>query len=586
MTLWRHSKRFLHRVPTVLLRSLSDTPDTFSSYDPSRIRNFSIIAHVDHGKSTLADRLIEIGGVRNSLPQQLDSLQVERERGITVKAQCVALRYTYNGLGYLLNLIDTPGHADFNHEVGRSLFLSDGAVLLVDAVQGVQAQTVGNFYCTFENELSVIGVINKIDSPKANVESCKQEMASMFDLDTPMITCLSAKTGENVESLLPQIIKHIPPPRGKPESEFVAILHDCQHLPTSGSVVLTILVKEGTVSLRDSVSLLRSGKTYSIREMGVFLPSPYCTASLSAGQVGYLNLRVKDVDDIIIGDTICMPHSTMQPVATLPKPKPTIFCGVFPDEQTQFSYMKESLLKLVQSDSSVFMESHSNETLGEGWKLGFLGSLHRDVFGQRLLQEFGTNVIMTKPSITYRAHLKNGRVVDFYNANDMPDNYHVETWEEPIVTTTLIVSDHAHVQRLVSHCLSCRGTEIENSEMSPGRFILKFEIPLVETVDDFYSAVKMISSGYATCDFEDAGFRVTDLTKVDVLFNGCKVDGLSLIVRSDIVRDVSLDTVNGIAKLMDRNLYKITIQCVVGGKVKARADIRPVSCTNKRFVIM
>ena len=577
MTIWRNSKRFLRRVPQVFQRSLSDTSDTFPFYDPSRIRNFSIIAHVDHGKSTLADRLIEIGGVKNSLTQQLDSLQVERERGITVKAQCASLRYTYNGVGYLLNLIDTPGHADFNHEVGRSLFLSDGAVLLVDAVQGVQAQTVNNFYCAFERELSVIGAINKIDLPRADVETRKKEMRHMFDLDETLITCLSAKTNENVGNILPQIIEHIPSPSGKPESEFVAVLHDCQHLSTQGIVVLTILVKDGTVTSRDTVCMLRSGKTYPIREIGVFLPSLQPTHSLSAGQVGYLIMRVKDVADVIIGDTICMPSSSIKPLETLPKPKPSIFCGVFPDEETEFGSMKESLVKLVQSDSSVFMETHSNETLGEGWKLGFLGGLHREVFGQRLLQEFGTSVIMTKPSITYRAHLKNGNVFDFYSANDMPDCYHTVKWEEPIVATTIIVSDYSYVQGLVSYCLKCRGIEKESGEISSGRFILKFDIPLVETVTDFYSTVKIISSGYASCDFEDAGFREADLTKVDVLFNGEKVDGLSMIVRSDIVRDVSLQTVNDIAKLMTRDIYKITIQCVVGGKIKARADIHPVS---------
>ena len=584
MNAWRHSKRFIHRLPNVLHRSLSDGNDSFPKFRPDKIRNFSIIAHVDHGKSTLADRLIEIGGgggggggeVNTSQPQQLDSLQVERERGITVKAQCASLRYTHKGAEYLLNLIDTPGHADFTHEVGRSLFLSDGAILLVDATQGVQAQTVSNFYTAFENELVILGTLNKIDMPNAKVSSCKLEMSSMFDLEETDITEISAKTGENVEQLIPKVIEQVPSPQGRLDSEFVAILHDCQYLSSPGSVILTVFVKEGTVNTRDSVCLLRSGKTFPVREMGVFLPGLQPTNSLSAGQMGYFILKVKGVEDVIIGDTICMPDSNVEPLQTIPKPKPSIFSGVFPDEDTDFRSMKESLEKLVRYDTSVSMQLDSNQILGQGWNLGFLGTLHREVFAQRLYQEFGTSIIMTPPSITYRAFLRNNEITEFNCAKDMPDSYHVIKWEEPVVETTLIVPG-THLSPVISHCMSCRGNQKENSTLGEGRFLLKYDIPLIETVTDFYSSIKKLSSGYATCDFEDAGYWETDISKVDVVVNGDRVDGLSMIVRSDVVRDVCLRTVKEVAKLMPRELFKIIIQCVVGGKVQARAEVTPVS---------
>ena len=576
MNIWHPSKRFIKRLPNVLHRQLSDGIENFPKFDPKYIRNFSIIAHVDHGKSTLADRLIEIGGVKSSLPQQLDNLQVERERGITVKAQCASLRYSYKGSEYLLNLIDTPGHADFTHEVGRSLSLSDGAILLVDVTQGVQAQTVSNFYTAFENDLCVLGALNKIDMPNANVRTCKMEMSKIFDLVASQITEISAKTGENVEKLLPQVIEVVPPPQGNPDAELVAILHDCQYLSSPGSVLLTVFIKEGTINSKDSICFLSSGKTFPVREMGIFQPEPLPTQNLSSGQLGYLILKVKDVGDVVIGDTICMPGSTVEPVKTIPKPKPSIFSGVFPDEDTDFRSMKESLEKLVQSDTSVSMETDSNQNLGKGWNLGFLGTLHREVFEQRLAQEFGTSIIMTKPSITYRALLDNGKIVEFNSAKDMPDSYHVVKWEEPVVETTLIVPGD-YLASVISHCMSCRGIQKENSTVGEGRFLLKFKIPLIETVDDFYSSIKKISSGYATCDFEDAGFWETDLTKVDVLVNGDKVDGLSMIVKSDEIREVSMKTVKNIAKLMPRELYKIIIQCVIGAKVQARAEVKPVS---------
>ncbi|KAL5259738.1 hypothetical protein ACHWQZ_G009997 [Mnemiopsis leidyi] len=575
MNIWQPSKRFITRLPNVLHRSLSDGVETFPRFNPEHIRNFSIIAHVDHGKSTLADRLIEIGGVKSSLPQQLDNLQVERERGITVKAQCASLRYTYMGQEYLLNLIDTPGHADFTHEVGRSLFLSDGAILLVDATQGVQAQTVSNFYTAFENDLFVLGALNKIDMPNAKVGSCKMEMSKMFDLFDSQITEISAKTGENVEKLLPQVIELVPPPRGNPSADLVAILHDCQYLSSSGNVLLTVLIKEGTLNSRDSVCLLSSGKTFPVREIGVFQPEPLPTSNLSAGQLGYLILKVKDVEDVIIGDTICMPGSIVEPLKTIPKPKPSIFSGVFPDENTDFRSMKESLEKLVRSDTSVSIEADSNQTLGQGWNLGFLGTLHREVFAQRLAQEFGTSIIMTKPSITYRAVLdNNNEIVEFNCAKNMPKCYHVMKWEEPVVETTIIVPGD-HLASVISHCMSCRGVQKENSTLGEGRFLLKFNIPLIETVDDFYSTIKKLSSGFATCDFEEAGYWETDLTQVDVLVNGDRVDGLSMIVRSDEIREVSMKTVKNIAKLLPREQYKIIIQCVIGVKVQARAEVKP-----------
>ena len=545
-------------------------------FDPSFIRNFSIIAHVDHGKSTLADRLIEVGcNIQTSQPQILDNLQIERERGITVKAQTAALSYSYISSPYTLNLIDTPGHIDFSHEVCRSLSISDGVLLLVDATQGVQAQTVSNFYHAFERELDIIGVINKIDAPNADIDSCLKQMSKLFDLEEDDISFISAKTGENVAALFPKIIRHIRSPDCKVSEPTRALLHDCTTIPGTALTLLTVFVKSGKISTEDEIYFLSSGKEIEIKELGMFTPHREQRRFLSAGQVGYIIVKLKNIGDIVIRDTISTVGSIIAPLQPISQPNPTVFAGLFPDDDNDFESLNDAVERLCRNDTSVTVSPDSNVTLGKGWKLGFLGTLHMEVFTQRLDQEYNASAALTQPTIIYKADLKSGDTVEFNSADDMPLPCNVCSYYEPVTMTTIIVSD-SYVSDIISKCMQCRGEQEELVMLDNHRYMLKYRIPLAEIMSDFYSSIKKMSRGYASCDFEEIGHQEVDVRKVDIIINGVIAHGLSAVVRSDVVREYSVRTVRHLATIIPRQLFSITIQCAVGGTITGRSNVKPL----------
>lgn len=541
------------------------------------IRNFSIIAHIDHGKSTLADRLLEATGTvskREMSEQFLDNMDIEKERGITIKAQTVRLNYkAQNGQEYQLNLIDTPGHVDFTYEVSRSLASCDGAILVVDASQGVEAQTLANVYMALENDLEVIPVINKIDLPHADPEKVKKEVEEIIGLDTNDAPEVSAKAGLGIQGLLETIVKRIPPPTGNPEKPLQALIFDSWFDPYQGVVILCRIF-EGTVKLKDKISLKYSGNEYEVLKLGI--NKPYFTEvnELRAGEVGQIICGIKVLRDVKIGDTVI--HSAKRETPSLPgykEIKPMVFCGIFPVESNDYEILKDALEKLALNDSSFTYVPETSKALGFGYRCGFLGLLHMNIIQERLEREFELNLISTAPSCSFKVKKTNGEEMEIDNPNDMPDTTLIESISEPYVKVTIHVPNE-FVGNIFKLCEERRGIQQDIKYITTDRIQLIYEIPLSEMVYDFYDKLKGLTKGYASMDYELSEYKISALVKLDVLLNGDKVDALSVICHRDSAQFKGRNLTSKLQKLIDRQQFDIAVQAAIGAKVVARETIK------------
>ncbi len=547
-------------------------------YTPDKIRNFSIIAHIDHGKSTLADRLLEVTGTlssRHKHEQFLDKLQVEKERGITVKAQSASMFYTYKGQEYLLNLIDTPGHVDFSYEVSRSLYACQGALLLVDAAQGVQAQTMANFYLAFDQDLSIVPIMNKIDMANADPVRVAKEMKHLFDFSPEEIIPASAKMGIGITDILNAIIERMPAPKSSGELPLKALLFDSWFDIYKG-VVCLIALKDGMIKKGDSIMLAQAAREYEVLELGLMYPDQLPMNALYAGQVGYLIAGMKTVQEARVGETI---YHSKKPVVPFPgfKPaKPMVFAGIFPIDAEEFELLRDSIEKLTLNDASVRVEKKNSVALGLGFRCGFLGLLHMDVFKQRLEQEYGLSVIITAPSVLYKVKLEHtGETIDIESPSDFPDPSRIEAIFEPVIDATILMPKD-YLGAIIKLCQEKRGVQQSLEYLNEDRIILKYRLPLNEVATDFYDQLKSLTSGYASLDYEEAGYQESDLVKMDILLNGKPVDALSVIVHRENAYDVGRDLAERLRKVIPRQLFEIIVQAAIGAKIIARESIAPL----------
>lgn len=547
-------------------------------FPPQNIRNFSIIAHIDHGKSTLSDRLLEVTGTiseRQKKDQFLDKLQVERERGITVKAQTASMFYTFEGTTYLLNLIDTPGHVDFSYEVSRSLYACQGAVLLVDASQGVEAQTIANFYLAFEQNLTIIPVINKIDIIGADPERSKHQMSKLFDFHESDIISVSAKSGVGIHELLATVIQQIPAPEGNDQAALKALLFDSWFDSYRG-VVCLIAVKDGIIKKGDIITLAHDNITYEVLELGLMYPNETPCEALYAGQVGYLITGMKTIHEARIGDTIFHAKNPVTPFPGFKPAKPMVFAGIYPIDSEEFELLRDAIDKLILNDASVTVEKKTSPALGLGFRCGFLGLLHMDVFKQRLEQEYGLTVIATAPSVRYQVKMKHsGEILNIESPSDFPESQEIETVFEPIIKAT-IITPHKFLGNIIKLCEEKRGAQDDLSYIDEDRAILKYTLPLNEVAIDFYDQLKSLSSGYASLDYEEAGYQPAKLVKMDILLNKKPVDALSCIVHVDKAYYIGRDLTEKLKKAIPRQLFEIVIQAALGAKIIARSSVAPL----------
>ncbi len=548
-------------------------------FTPDKIRNFSVIAHIDHGKSTLCDRLLEITGTlstRNKNEQFLDKLQVEKERGITVKAQSASMFYTHKGQTYLLNLIDTPGHVDFNYEVSRSLYACQGALLLVDACQGVQAQTMANFYLAFDQDLTIIPIINKIDMAHAEPERVEAELKTLFDFDKGDILRASAKAGIGMQEILGALIERIPAPKSSLIDPFKALLFDSWYDEYKG-VICLIALKNGVVKKGDFVTLAQSNKSYEVLEIGLMYPDQTPTDALYAGQVGYVVTGMKTVHEARVGDTLFHTqkslHQGVEPFPGFKPAKPMVFAGIYPVDASDFAFLQDAIDKLTLNDASVKVEKKSSVALGLGFRCGFLGLLHMDVFKQRLEQEYNMNVIATAPSVLFKVVMKHtGETVAIESPSDFPDVQKIDHILEPVIDATILVPKE-FLGAILTLCEEKRGVQKELSYLNEQRIILRYILPLNEIATDFYDQLKSLSSGYASLDYEETGYQPADLVKMDILLNGKPVDALSSIVHQENAQRIGRELVERLRTVIPRQMYEVAIQAAIGAKIIARESI-------------
>lgn len=550
-----------------------------TKFTPSKIRNFSIIAHIDHGKSTLADRLLEVTGTLSTRTgenkQFLDKLQVEKERGITVKAQTASMIYEYKGEQYLLNLIDTPGHVDFSYEVSRSLYACQGALLLVDAAQGIQAQTMANFYLAFEQDLTVLPVLNKIDLPNADPDRVIKEMQTLFDFESEDVLHCSAKTGVGIDETLQAIIKQIPAPESNPDEPLKALLFDSWYDGYRG-VICLVAIKNGLMKKGDMIYLHQTDAKYEVLEIGLMYPSETPMDALHAGQVGYIITGMKTIKEARIGDTVSHPRSKVEPFPGFVPAKPMVFAGIFPVDSSDFELLSDAIEKLTLNDASVTVEKKTSAALGLGFRCGFLGLLHMDVFKQRLEQEHGVNIIATAPSVLYHIDLKHNKGrISIENPSEFPDPAQIESIHEPVLSATIIVPKQ-YLGNILKLCQEARGIQKDMSYLDEDRVVLTYQLPLNEVATDFYDQLKSVSSGYASFDYEPTGHEPSDLVKMDILLNGNPVDALSLIVHRSKATTMGRELAEKLRKIIPRQLFEVVIQAAIGVKILARERVAPL----------
>lgn len=544
---------------------------------PEKIRNFSIIAHIDHGKSTLADRLLEFTGAlssREMMEQVLDSMDLERERGITIKAHAVRLNYrAKDGKDYILNLIDTPGHVDFSYEVSRSLASCEGALLVVDATQGVEAQTVANTYLAIENNLEIIPVINKIDLPSAEPEKVKEQIEDILGIDSSEAILASAKEGIGTEEILEAIVKRIPPPSGSEKNPLKALIFDSWFDNYQGVIVLVRLF-DGKIGKGTKIRLMSSGKEFEVSEVGVFTPKMKAVQELAAGEVGYIIAGIKKVSDTRVGDTITdASNPATEPCPGYREIKPMVFCGLYPVESQQYEDLKDALEKLRLNDSSFNFEPETSTALGFGYRCGFLGLLHMEIVKERLEREFGLNLISTAPTVVYRITDSKGNISYIENPTSLPDRF--EMIEEPFVKVTIFVPQ-TYIGPILDLCQEKRGIQKEFNYIGKERIMVVYEMPLNEILWDFYDRLKSLSKGYASMDYEFSGYRESDLIRLDILINKEPVDALSLIVHREKAYYKGRQIVERLREVIPRQLFEVVIQAAIGSKIIARESIKPL----------
>ena len=541
------------------------------------IRNFSIIAHIDHGKSTLADRLIEMTGVlskREMENQVLDNMDIERERGITIKSQAVRMKYrAKDGNDYELNLIDTPGHVDFNYEVSRSLAACDGAVLVVDSSQGVEAQTLANVYLAIDNDLEILPVINKIDLPNARPEEVKKEIEDIIGIPAQDAPCISAKSGLNVEQVLERIVTDLPAPTGDEKAPLKALIFDSIYDNYKGAIAY-VRIKDGTVKVGDEMILMSSGKSFTITEVGYFEPGKYAPSNdLKAGEVGYIAASIKSLQDVRVGDTITLKEDPAQePLPGYKKVNPMVYCGIYPIDGSDYENLKVALEKLKLNDAALEYEPETSGALGSGFRCGFLGLLHLEIIEERLDREFDLSLITTSPSVIYKIHKTDGTVLDLYNPSDMPTPNEIDYMEEPMVQAE-IITPKEYVGGVMEICQNRRGTYIDMKYLDATRVNLIYEMPLNEIIYDFFDTLKSKTKGYASFDYEFKEYRRSDLVKLDIWVNGEGVDALSFIVHRNSSYEKGKKMVEKLKDVIPRQLFIIPLQAVIGGKIIARETI-------------
>ena len=545
--------------------------------DQRFIRNFSIIAHIDHGKSTLADRFLEITGAlqaREMEAQVLDSMDLERERGITIKAHAVRLGYrTRAGEDYVLNLIDTPGHVDFSYEVTRSLAACEGALLLVDASQGVEAQTLANAYLAVENNLEIIPVINKIDLPGAQPDEVRRQIQDIIGLDASQAILASGKSGLGVVDILEAIVERLPPPTGEPDAPLKALIFDSWYDPYRGVVILTRII-DGVMKPGMKIRLMAAGQDFQIDQLGVFSPKPVPVASLGVGEAGFLVANIKNVSDAKIGDTITeVGRPTATPFPGFKELKPMVFAGLYPVESSKYAELREALEKLRLNDASFFFEPETSAALGFGFRCGFLGLLHMDIVQERLEREFDQDLITTAPGVLYRVTTTDGVVAEIDSPSKLPETGRIAFIEEPIITATMM-TPQAYVGGILELCQEKRGIQKAMEYVSQDRVLVTYELPFNEVVLDFYDRLKTISRGYASLDYHVTGYWKSPLVKLDILVNGEPVDALSIIVHEDNAYPRGRALASKMRELIPRQMFEIAIQAAIGSRVVARETVR------------
>lgn len=546
--------------------------------DKKYIRNFSIIAHIDHGKSTLSDRIIEFTNTltkREMQNQILDSMDIERERGITIKLNAIRIKYkSDDGFEYIFHLIDTPGHIDFTYEVSRSLAACEGAILIVDAAQGVEAQTLSNVYLALENNLEIIPVINKIDLPSADIDKVKKEVEDVIGLDCSDAPCISAKTGLNIKDVLEAIVKKIPPPKSAKDNEpLKALLFDSYYDSYKG-VVCFVRVFDGTIKPGDKIKMMASDQDYIVTEVGVRNPKETNVDKLSAGEVGWFTAAIKTIKNVHVGDTITSSESPInQPLPGYKKILPMVYCGLYPIDTAKYDDMKEAMSKISLSDSSLVYEYETSQALGFGIRCGFLGLLHMDVIKERITREFNIDLITSAPSVIYRVVKTNDEIITIENPSKLPDRTYIKYIEEPMIKL-IIITPEEYLGSIMDLCQEYRGTYIDLIYIDSIRRKLIYKIPLAEVMYSFFDKLKSVSKGYATMDYELLEYEKNKLVKVDVLLNGDKIDALSFITHADFAHKKSKVLCEKLKELVPRHQFEIPVQAAIGGKIIARETIK------------